>query len=313
MKKSFLIGIAIFLSISVYATESITILTGGTSGVYYPIGIALSSIYTKEIHDSKIAVIATKGSIENLNMLESEHGEVAISLGDSLSNAYRGNEEAGFPIPLTKLRTIGALYPNYIHFIATSDSGITSLADMKGKRVSVGALKSGSERNARVILNAAGLSYKDFAKVEYLSYAESVKLMKNRQLDVILLSAGADIFVLHDLAKSQKIVFLNIPEEIVKKIDNPAYQVGIIPAQTYEGQTNDVHTIAVQNFLVTHSELSDETVYLMTRAMFENLDQMVSAHTAAKAINLDNAVKNLPVPLHPGAAQYYKEMEIILP
>ena len=298
---------------SVYATESITILTGGTNGIYYPLGIALSSIYTKVIHDSKIAVIATKGSVENLNMLESGEGEVAISLGDSLSDAYSGNEEAGFSVPLKHLRTIGALYPSYIYFVATADSGIKSFEDMKGKRISVGALKSGSELNSRVILNAAGMSYNDFSKVEYLSYTESVQLMKNKQLDVMLLSSGADISALRNLSKSQKIVFLSIPEDVIKKIGDPAYQVGIIPAHTYEDQAKDIHTVKVENFLVTHSELSDETVYLMTRAMFENLDQMVSSHVAAKAINLDDAIKNLPVPLHPGAAQYYKEMGLILP
>ena len=312
MKKTLIAtSAALCLATAVSAAEFINVLTGGTSGIYYPLGVALSQMYAKAIPDSKTAVQATKASVENLNLLQAGRGEVAISLGDSLSDAYKGNTEAGFKAPLSKLRTIGALYPNYIHFVAAADSGIKSFDDIKGKRISVGAPKSGTELNSRAILAAAGISYKDFSKVEYLSYAESVELMKNRQLDVTLLSSGAGVAALRDLAASQKVVFLTIPESIVQKINDPAYQVGVIPANTYEGQTNDVQTVAVQNFLVTHSGVSDKTAYTMTKTMFENLDQMVAAHAAAKAIKLENAAKNSPAPLHPGAEQYYKEKGLI--
>lgn len=312
MRKTFLaVSAAICLATAVSAAEFINVLTGGTSGIYYPLGVALSQMYAKAIQDSKTAVQATKASVENLNLLQAGRGEAAISLGDSLSDAYKGNTEAGFKAPLSKLRTISALYPNYIHFVAAADSGIKSFDDIKGKRISVGAPKSGTELNSRAILAAAGISYKDFAKVEYLSYAESVELMKNRQLDVTLLSSGAGVAALRDLATSQKVVFLTIPEEIVKKIDDPAYQVGVIPANTYEGQTSDVKTVSVQNFLVTHSGVSEQTVYTMTKTMFENLDQMVAAHAAAKGIKLENAAKNPPVPLHPGAERYYKEVGVL--
>ena len=312
MKKTLIAtSAALCLATAVSAAEFINVLTGGTSGIYYPLGVALSQMYAKAIPESKTAVQATKASVENLNLLQAGRGEVAISLGDSLSDAYKGNTEAGFKAPLSKLRTIGALYPNYIHFVAAADSGIKSFDDIKGKRISVGAPKSGTELNSRAILAAAGISYKDFSKVEYLSYAESVELMKNRQLDVTLLSSGAGVAALRDLATSQKVVFLTIPESIVQKINDPAYQVGVIPANTYEGQTNDVQTVAVQNFLVTHSGVSDKTAYTMTKTMFENLDQMVAAHAAAKAIKLENAAKNSPAPLHPGAEQYYKEKGLI--
>ena len=312
MRKSLLMGVvAVCLSGSVYATEFINILTGGTSGIYYPLGVSLSQIYGKVLPDDKIAVQATKASIENLNLLQAGRGEAGISLGDSFSDAYKGDADAGFKTPLDKLRTIAALYPNYIHFVAAADSGIKTFADIKGKRISVGAPKSGTELNSRKILAAAGLSYKDFSKVEYLSYAESVELMKNRQLDVTLLSSGAGVAALRDLATTQKVVFLDISSDVIKKINDPAYQEGIIPANTYEGQTADVHTIAVQNFLVTRAGVPKETVYKMTKAMFENLPEMVAAHAAAKAIKLDNAIKSLPAPLHPGAEQYYKEVGLL--
>ncbi len=303
--------VAACFALPAQAAEFINILTGGTSGVYYPLGVALSQIYGKAIPGAKTSVQATKASAENLNLLQAGRGEVAISLGDSLSDAWKGNEEASFKVPLKKLRTIAALYPNYIHFVAVADSGIKSLADIKGKRISVGAPKSGTELNVREILKAAGISYKDFAKVEYLSYAESVELMKNRQLDVTLLSSGLGVAALRDLATSQKVVFLTIPADIVAKINDPAFQVGVIPAKTYEGQDGDVSTISVQNYLVTHQGVPTETVYTMTKAMFENLDQMVAAHAAAKAIKRENAAKSPPAPLHPGAEKYYREVGLV--
>ena len=129
LRQTLLIGVTTAcFALPVQAAEFINILTGGTSGVYYPLGVALSQIYSKAIPGSKTAVQATKASAENLNLLQAGRGEVAISLGDSLSDAWRGNEEASFKTPLKKLRTIAALYPNYIHFVATEDSGIKSLA-----------------------------------------------------------------------------------------------------------------------------------------------------------------------------------------
>ena len=304
-------ALAFGVSVSAQSAEFINVLTGGTSGVYYPLGVALSQIYGKAIPGSKTAVQATKASAENLNLLQAGRGEIAISLGDSLSDAWKGNEEAGFKAPLKKLRTVATLYPNYIHFVATADSGIKSLADIKGKRISVGAPKSGTELNVREILKAAGISYKDFSKVEYLSYAESVELMKNKQLDVTLLSSGLGVAALRDLAVSQKVNFLTIPADIVAKINDPAFIVGVIPAKTYEGQNVDVTTVSVFNYLVTHEGVSTDTVYTMTKSMFENLDQMTAAHSAAKAIRKENAAKAPPAPLHPGAEKYYREVGLI--
>lgn len=312
LRRKLVCGVVVMgLAIQVQAAEFINILTGGTSGVYYPLGVALSQIYSKAIPGSKTSVQATKASVENLNLLQAGRGEVAISLGDSLSDAWKGNEAGGFKAPLGKLRMVAALYPNYIHFVATADSGIKSLADLKGKRISVGAPKSGTALNSQEILKAAGIAYKDFSKVEYLSYAESVELMKNRQLDVTLLSSGLGVAALRDLAVSQKVVFLPIPADIVAKINDPAFQVGVIPAKTYEGQNSDVTTVSVQNFLVTHEGVSANTVYLMTKSMFENLDQMIAAHAAAKAIKKENAAKAMPAPLHPGAEKYYREAGLI--
>jgi uncharacterized protein len=293
------------------ADQFINVLTGGTSGVYYPLGVALGGVIGKAMPGVKTSVQATKASVENLNLLQAGRGEIAFTLGDSLSDAWKGNEDAGFKTPLKKLRGIAAIYPNYIQIVASKDSGIRTLADLKGKRVSVGAPKSGTELNARVIFKAAGLSYKDFSKVEYLPFGESVELMKNRQLDVTLQSAGLGVSALRDLAVSLPTVVVPIPADVVKKTNDPAYVVATIPAKTYEGQTEDVQTAAVQNFLVTHDGVSDDTVYQMTKALWTNLDQLAAAHSAAKAIKLSDALAGMPIPLHPGAARYYKEVGVL--
>ncbi|HXV23310.1 MAG TPA: TAXI family TRAP transporter solute-binding subunit [Alphaproteobacteria bacterium] len=293
------------------AAEFVTILTGGTSGIYYPLGVALSKIYGEGIAGSKTQVQSTKASVENLNLLQQGRGEVAFTLGDTLSLAWAGSEEAGFKGKLDKLRGLSALYPNYIQIVASEDSAIRSLADLKGKRISVGAPKSGTELNARAVLGAAGMSYQDLGKVEYLPFGESVELIKNRQLDATLQSVGLGAASIRDLAASVPIVIVAIPEEVVAKIGDPAYIARTIPAGTYEGQDEDVPTAAVINYLVTHADIGEETAYLMTKLLHENKDQLVAAHAAAKGIDPSKATEGMPVPLHPGAERYYKETGLI--
>ncbi len=289
----------------------INVLTGGQSGVYYPMGVALSQLYAKAIPDAKATVQSTKASAENLNLLQAGRGEIAFTLGDALSDAWNGNTEAGFATPLKKLRVVAGIYPNFIQIVANADSDIKTLADLKGKRISVGAPKSGTELNARAVLKAAGLSYKDFAKVEYLAFGESVELMKNRQLDVTLQSAGLGVSSIRDLATSVKIVVVSVPAEVVAKVGDAAYQPAFIPAGTYEGQTEDVPTVAIRNFLVSHVGVPEEDVYMMTKAMFENLPTMVAAHNAAKGIDRATAMQGTEVTFHPGAAKYYREAGVL--
>src|SRR5947207_1059102 len=196
------------------ADQFINVLTGGTSGVYYPLGVALAGSIGRAIPGSKTSVQATKASVENLNLLQAGRGEIAFTLGDSLSDAWKGNEDAGFKTPLKKLRGIAAIYPNYIQIVARADSGIKSLADLKGK-----------------------------------------------------------------------------------KTNDPAYLPATIPANTYRGQTADVPAAAVQNYLVTHDGVGNDTVYAMTKALWTNLDQLTAAHAAAKAIDQKKALEGMPVPL----------------
>jgi len=288
------------------AETFINILTGGTSGVYYPLGVALSQIYTDSVPESRPSVQATKASVENLNLLQDGKGEIAFTLGDSLALAVKGDAEAGFSAPLDKLRTIAAIYPNTIQIVASQESGIKTLADLKGKRISVGAPKSGTELNARAILAGAGMSYEDLGQVEYLPFAESVELMKNRQLDATLQSAGLGVASIRDLASSVPITVVEIPADLVAKVGAP-YLATTIPAGTYDGQDTDVQSAAVVNYLVTHADVPDDIVYAMTKATFESLDDLAAAHAAAKDMKLEGAAANPPAPLHPGAERYFQE------
>ena len=292
------------------ATDFINILTGGTSGVYYPLGVALSKIYSENMKNVKVQVQSTKASVENLNLLQQGRGEIAFALGDSVKSAWEGDKEAGFPKKLDKLRAIAAIYPNYVQIVASKNSGIKTFEDLKGHSLSVGAPKSGTELNARRIFDALGMSYKDLSKTEYLSFGESVELIKNRQLDATLQSAGLGVASIKDLASSVPVQVVAVPKSVAEKLGAP-FIAAEIPAGTYDGQDKAVPTLAITNILVTRADVSDEEAYQMTKQLFEHLPDMVAAHSAAKAISLEKAAKGLPIPLHPGAMRYYKEKGII--
>jgi TRAP transporter TAXI family solute receptor len=292
------------------AQQFINVLTGGTSGVYYPLGVALSEIYAEHIEGTRTQVQATKASVENLNLLAQGKGEIAFALGDAVKLGWEGSEEAGYPAPLTGLRAIAAIYPNYVQIVASAESGVTTLEDLKGKSVSVGAPASGTELNARAIFAAAGMSYDDLGKLEYLPYAESAELIKNRQLDATLQSSGLGVAFIKDLASTHEINLVGIPAEVVESIGAP-YIPSVIPAGTYQGQDEDVPTAAIGNILVTHDGVSDEAAYQMTKLLFENLDRMAAAHSAAAGITIEGAIDGLPIPLHPGAERYYREQGLI--
>ena len=315
MLRTFKLGALVAGSLAVsapaaMATEFVNVLTGGTSGVYYPLGVALADIYAQNIPDARTQVQSTKASVENLNLLQQGRGEIGFALGDSVKDAYEGNADVGFNQPLDKLRAIAAIYPNFIQIAASADSGAATVSDLAGKSVSVGAAKSGTEVNARKILDALGMTYDDLGKVEYLPFAESVELMKNRQLDATLQSSGLGSAALKDLSSTQDVVYVSVPAEVAETLGAP-YAAGVIPAGTYPGQDADIPTLAITNILVTSTNVSDELAYEMTKLLFENLDHMTAAHAAATAIDIQNAVKNSPIPLHPGAEKYYKEQGLM--
>ena len=303
--------VALLVSGSIsFSAEFINILTGGTSGVYYPLGVGLSKIYGEKIKGSKVQVQSTKASVENLNLIQAGKGEIAFVLGDSVKYGWEGNAEAGFSSKLDNLRGIAGIYPNYVHIVAAKSSNIKTIADLKGKKVSVGAPKSGTELQARAILKAAGMSYKDLGSVDYSPFGQSVELIKNRQLDATIQSAGLGVSSIKDLANSVDIVVVEIPESLIAKLGAP-YVSATIPAGTYKGADSDVKTAGIVNFLITSKKVSTDTVYQMTKNIFENLPELVATHAAAKNIDIKTALTGMPVPLHPGAKKYYQEKGLV--
>ena len=294
------------------ATETlITILTGSTSGIYYPLGTALSSIDAKAIPGANVTVQATAGSVQNLRLLETSDGELAFTLGDCLADAWAGNKDAGFDVPFTKLRAIARIYPNFIQIVASNRSQIKTLVDLKGKRVSVGAEGSGTALNAAVIFKAAGFTFNDLAMVDHTPFASSVRLVEQGSLDATLQSAGLGVESIRHLLASGQSTLIPIPSDIVARIDRAVYVAATIPAGIYDGQSGEVQTASVPNFLVTREGVSDDVAYQMTKSLFEHLDQLVQTQPAAKDIDVKKAATDLPIPLHPGAERYYREVGIL--
>jgi TRAP transporter TAXI family solute receptor len=292
------------------AETEIVILTGGTSGVYYPMGIALAKIYERTIPGAKVTVQSTQASVENFNLLQQRRGVLAFGQGDVMSDAFKGNVEAGFPSSRDRLRMIAAVYPNYLHLVALKSANIHSLADLKGKRVSVGAARSGNELNARVLLGAAGMSYADLKRVDYSAYTEAVVLMKDNQLDAALISAGLGVAAVRDLAAAVPIDIVPITPDLVAKTQG-AFTPITIPAHTYQGQEADVQTAALNNFLVTHSEVPETLVYEMVKQFYLHLPEIQASSLAARTISRDKALISRPIALHPGAARYFREVGLL--
>jgi TRAP transporter TAXI family solute receptor len=290
--------------------QDIVILTGGTSGVYYPLGLALQKIFERDLPNAKVSVISTQATVENLNLLQQGKGQLALAQGDILTDAWKGNPEAGFPSSRTKIRLIGAAFPNYIHIIARRDANIASVKDLRGKRVSVGAARSGNELNARALFDAADMSYADLLQVEYLAYGESVELMAKQQLDAAIISAGLGVAAVNQAVSQMPIVFVPIQRDLIDKTRNMFFAAAI-PANSYQTQTSDVPTAALNNFFVTTSDASEETVYRITKAIFSNVKELQAVHPAARVISSEKALVVRPIDIHPGAARYFREMNLL--
>jgi TRAP transporter TAXI family solute receptor len=294
---------------SARAAETLTILTGEPNGIYFPLGIALGKIMSDGLPDRSTRVQVSKGSVENLRLLAQGKGELAFALADSLKAATQGDAEAGFPQPLPQLRAIGALYPNYIQIVARAKSGIKTLSDLKGKSLSIGSQQSGTDLNARALLEAAGLDDGDIRSLPQLSFADAVAKMIDGKLDATLQSSGLGVASLNRLSDDTDIVVVPVPTELVKKI-GPPFTPGIIPASTYRGQSNDVPTAMVMNYLVTRADVPDALAARMAELVYGQLDELVKAHPAARAIKLETAAQT-PIALHPGAARYFRDKNLL--
>jgi TRAP transporter TAXI family solute receptor len=285
----------------------ITIVTGGSSGPYFALGGAVAKLFNENIPGAKASVQSTGASAVNCTLLGEKKAELAFAMNDVVSYAYTGTEVFKDKGAVKNLRGMAALYPNYVQLIALEKSGIKSVADLKGKRVGVGAPGSGTEVNARQVLEAYGITYKDI-KPDYLSYAESIEQMKNGSVDAAFQTSGLPNSTILDLCTTHDVRIIPIEPKTVEKLAEkyPFYTSVSIPGGTYDNK-EDVPTAAVTSILVVRDDMPEDLVYNMTKIVFENLGDLVSTHSAAKDIKLEKAKKGIPVPLHPGAEKYFKE------
>ncbi len=295
--------------------EFITVLTGPTSGIYFPIGGAFSKVVGEMGY--KTSATATGATVENINAIRTGKGEMAIAMSDSVIQAFEGFGAFEGKPKAQDLRVMMGLWPNVVQIVTTKDSGITKFSDLKGKRVGVGAPNSGVELNARMMFEAHGMTYKD-AKVDYLSYGEAIGQIKNGQCDVAFVTSGLGNATIKELGTQKEIVFVPVEGEGMKALQKkyPFYIQWKIPKETY-GTKVDTPTAAVMNVMLVSKNLSDEVVYDLLDGIYsaKGLETIGASHaTAKREIKPETAlrgIKGTSLKLHPGAEKYYKDKGII--
>ncbi len=288
------------------AKEFVTVATGPTSGIYYPIGGAFATALSDWGYTTSAQ--ATAASAENIQLIQDGDAEIAIAMQDSVMQAYEGFGAYDGKEPASNLRALMRLWPNYVQLVTTANTGITCVEDLKGKRVGVGAANSGVELNARMIFEAYGMSYDD-CTVDYLAYGEAIDNMKNGQCDAVFVTSGLPNATVTELATSYDMVIVPIDgagrDNLISKY--PFYAETVIPADTYNN-TEDVQSVFVYNIMLVREDLSDEMVYDMLTGIFENIDTIQASHNAAnKNIYLDVGVSDIQLPLHDGAAKFWAD------
>ena len=288
------------------AKEFITVGTGPTSGIYFPIGGAFATALKEWGYQTSAE--ATNATGQNIQNILNGDAEIAIAMQDAVMQAYTGTGAYEGKDPATDLCALMRLWPNYVQLVTTADTGIKSVSDLKGKRVGVGAANSGVEINARMILNAFGLSYDDITP-DYLAYGEAIDNMKNGQCDAVFVTSGLPNATVMDLGVQYDMVIVPIDGDGRDKLvsEYPYYAKSVIPAGTYNN-TEDVEGVFVYNIMLVRGDLSDEMVYDMLTGIFENIDTIQASHNAAnKNIYLDVGVSDIQLPLHDGAAKFWAD------
>lgn len=286
----------------------ITVATGPTSGLYYPIGGAFASLLKNRL-GYQTSAQATGASAENLTLILEKRAELAIAMSDVVAQAYDGFAAYEGKKPATELRALMNLYPNIVQLVTTERTGIKKFTDLKGKRVGVGAPNSGVEVNARMMYEAHGMTYAD-SRVDYLNYGEAIGQLKNNLVDAVFVTSGVPNATIMELGTTHQIVIVPIEGEPLDTLmaKYPFFVKAVIEADAY-GTKGDVNTTAVNNILVLHKDMDSDVVYDITKGIFENIEDIQAAHsTARENVRLDNAKSGVGIPFHEGAERYYREM-----
>ena len=289
---------------------NIAIATGGTGGVYYPLGGGMANVLSKHVPGMQASARVTGGSVDNLKLIGSQQSEVALVMVDAALDALKGEDKfKGSPVDV---RTLMVLYPNRMHVVSMEGTGVEKMSDLKGKRVSTGSPGSATEVMAFRVIEAAGLDKDKDMRRERLGVAESVNALKDRKIDAFFWVGGLPTAAVTDLGatpnvKIKMIDHADTVDKMNKKYDN-LYTTGVIPAKTYPGQDKDNPIAVVQNILVANAKMSDKVAYDIVKTFIEKRDELVAVHAEAESIKLENqSPKNSPIPWHPGAVKYFSE------
>jgi uncharacterized protein len=322
MKKKLLAGLLVlalagfmcsFSSTTVFAAKKfVSIASGWVVGVYYPLAGAISNIAHKNLTDIKITVESSGASVANAKLIAAGDADMAILQNDISFYALQGVKPM-FDKPVANIRGITSLYQEHCQIQARKDAKIATVADLKGKRVCVGPLGSGTEQNAMQILEAYGMKFDDFAKVERLTATESSDYLKDGRIDAAFYSVGVGAAGLVDTAMTVDCVIVPVDggqrDALMKKY--PFFTKAVVPKGAYKGIEQDVPTVAVMAILVARAEMEEAMAYQITKAIFDNLKDIERAHAKGKELTLESALTGMSIPLHPGAEKFFKEKGLV--
>lgn len=288
--------------------QRIVVATGGTGGVYYPYGGTLAEIINQKVENVTATAEVTGASVENLRLIGRKEVTFALAMNDTVYQAYTG--EGKFEgTKIEALRTVFQMYPHVYHIVTLTRYPIHTLSDLKGKKVSVGAPGSGTEYKTNLILPMLGVKYEDF-RTYRLSFAENSTQLKDGIIDVGIWDVAPPTSSIIDLSTTHDVRFIPFTEEEVTKVVDayPFYGRITLKANTYRGQTEDILSVSVWNSVVCHQDASEELVYQVTKAVFENRDALINTHKIAEYTTVEDSATNSPIPIHPGALRYFKEV-----
>ncbi len=306
------LAFALAMPVAAQQQSRISITTGGTGGVYYPMGGGMANILSKYVPGLSATAEVTGGSVDNLKLINAGKSEVAFSMADAGWEAYQGLDK--FKDGKVNARTLMVLYPNKMHVVTIEGTGISKLSDLKGKRVSTGSAGSGTEIGAFRVLEAIGIDGKKDIKQERLSVAESVNAIKDRKIDAFFWVGGLPTAAVTDLGATPGIKLRLIDnDEVVDAMNKkygPLYVKGVIPAGTYPGQDKANAEVDVWNILVSSDKMSDAMAYSIVKTLFEKKAELVAVHKEAQNIELKSQPLGSPIPFHPGAKKYMEEQGV---
>jgi uncharacterized protein len=304
------LGVTLTAGAGLAQQKAISIATGGTGGVYYPLGGGLANVLSKYVPGIQATAEVTGGSVDNLKLINSRQSELAFVMADAALDAYKGEDKfKGTQVPV---RTLMVLYPNRMHVVSVDGTGVEKMSDLKGKRVSTGSPGSATEVMAFRVIEAAGLDKDKDMRRERLGVAESVNALKDRKIDAFFWVGGIPTAAVTDLGATPGVKIKMIDHaDVVDKMNakyGDLYTAGVIKPASYPGQDKDNKIAVVWNILVANEKMSDQEAYTIVKTIFDKKPELVAVHREAENFVLDNQVKgNSPIPWHPGAVKYFSE------